>query len=174
MVWFVAWLFARRYTNRRVTYGAIWRQVAAKALPPAWRRILKTLLSWAFALTLIASAAMHAAGVEKPPSDKPPPLFVLICLDNSYSMRLQHDGQTRLQLAHDRAAQILEKLQPEDRAVIVWSSHGQPIAGPILKQSDSISDSPATDVAELSAKDFKKFADELSLPAQENGWQKMI
>ncbi|MHC4841123.1 MAG: hypothetical protein ACYTDT_09240 [Planctomycetota bacterium] len=176
-VWFVAWLLARRFTQHRVTYGNIWRKVAAKALPPAWKRLLRILLTWTFALTAIASGALYSAGAQKPTADQPTPLCNVIWLDNTYSMRLQHDGKTRLQLAHERAAQILEHLPDGDLAVVGWSSFGQPFAGNFLKHGDAPPPIPATDLHEISSDQLGEFVSGMALPDPRDNppeWRKVI
>lgn len=176
-VYFVAWLLARRYHTRRVTYGAIWKKVAASYTPPAWKRLLRTILTLLFAAAMIGSGSFHAAGAQKPLADEPQPLFIVIWLDNTYSMRLQHEGQTRLQAISKRAKKIVKNLQHSDRAVLAWMSHGQPIAGPILSFDSEVSVSPLTDPTEITSNELHSFVDSLAMPApatEGNSWQTLV
>jgi hypothetical protein len=145
-VFLLAWVLARRYRRHRVTYGMVWRRVAERVTPPGWRRILKTLLTLAIALAALAGVAMFAAGLQRPADEAPAPIICVLVLDNSVAMRA--GSPSRAELAHQRATEVLRSLHEDDRAVVAWFRHGQPVLSQWLRAADALPPVPPTDFAE--------------------------
>lgn len=140
---FVAWWLARRYRPRRVTYGRIWRRVAARVLPPTWKRVLRTALTWLISVLMLGSVALYAAGLQRPEADRPGPLLAAIVIDNSPSMR----AQDRREAAQRRAQEIVDALGEDDRAIVAWFDEGRPMLGRWLKRGDDAGAPPPADFA---------------------------
>ncbi len=146
-VFYVAWWIARRYARKRVTHAAVWHRVAKRMLPPAWKRILRTVLTLLVATLLLSAVALFAAGVQRPQSEHPAPLLVVIVLDNSASMRAQAGEDTRRELAQTRAAELLAALGENDRALLAWFKDGAPLLGPWMRRNGEPGSAPPTDFA---------------------------
>lgn len=146
-VFYVAWWFARRYRKQRVTYGRIWERVAKRVLPPAWKRILRTVLTLLVSGLLLSAIVLRAAGLQRPESEQIPPKLVVIVLDNSPSMRALHDGKSRAQMAQERAQEIVDALGENDRGIIAHSNEGTLLLGRWLKRGEVLGDAPPTDFA---------------------------
>ena len=144
---FVAWWFARRYRKQRVTYGAIWERVAKRVLPPAWKRVLRTILTLTVAGLMLTAIVFRAAGLQRPADEQPSPKLVVIVLDNSPSMRAVHDGKSRAQMAHERAQEIVDALGESDRAIAAHYKEGTLLLGRWLKRGDVLGHAPPTDFA---------------------------
>lgn len=128
-VFYIAWLLARRYRRQRVTHAALWDRVAARVIPPAWKRLLRTVLTLLIATAMLASVVLFAAGLQRPPDELPGPLLLVIVQDNSVSMRAKLGESTRRELAHARARELLAALGEHDRALLAHFKHGQPLLG---------------------------------------------
>lgn len=148
-LFFVVFFLARRWKRAAVTYGFIWQRVAGRVRPPAWKRLLRLLLTLLVSSAMLSSAALYAAGLQPAAQNETPPLLLFIVIDNSPSMRAfsYTHRQTRQNLAQDRAQQVLNSLAPEDRACIVHWQLGRPVAGPFLKRGDAAGPAPRTDYA---------------------------
>jgi hypothetical protein len=144
-VFLLAWVLARRYQRRRVTYDAVWRRVAQRMTPPGWRRILRTVLTLAIALSALAGIALFAAGLQRPVDEVPPPLVCFIVLDNGVAMRA--GSPSLAEAGRRRAAEVLQSLQPDDRAVVAWFHDGQPVLSQWLEPGDAPPAVPPTDFA---------------------------
>lgn len=144
-LWWLAWLLARRFRPVRVTHAALWQRVAARVLPPAWKRLLRTLLTWLVALALLSSMVLFASGLQRPQADRQAPLMIAIVLDNSVSMSARHGAVTRAELAQRRAQEIVDAMGPDDRALVTTWAEGQPIMGRWLKRGEGVGDVPAID-----------------------------
>lgn len=140
-LFFVAWLLARRYRKQRVTYGRIWERVAAKVLPPAWKRILRTALTLLISGVMLSAVVLYAAGLQRPVAARPAPLVVAIVLDNSPAMRAG-DAQEQ---QRRQAQAIVNALQDDDRALLCWFEGGRPMIGKWLENGDSVGETPGTD-----------------------------
>ncbi|MCC6464924.1 MAG: VWA domain-containing protein [Planctomycetes bacterium] len=151
----LAWRLARRYRVARVTYGAIWRDVARRTMAPSWRRLLRAAASLLLPVLVLALLVLYAAGARKPPAETPAPLLVALVLDCTPSMRARHDAGTRAELARRRAQEVLERLGPNDRALVVVFREGRPLAGRWLQPTERIelppTDLPQPDFAALGA-----------------------
>lgn len=161
---YVAWWFARRYRKRRVTYGRIWERVAKRVLPPAWKRILRTLLTLLTAGVMLSSVALFAAGLQRPEDEAVPPVLVVIFLDNSPSMQAVHDGRTRAETAQDRAQQIVDALGDDDRAVLAWSRGSRCMIGAWLTRGDAVGDPPPVDFRVCSLEESRLAGKQLRPP----------
>ncbi len=144
-VFYVAWWFARRYRTQRVTYGLIWQRVARRVLPPAWKRMLRTVLTLLVSGVMLGAIVLKAAGLQRPAAEQPAPLLVFILLDNSPSMRAREGDQTRQQLAARRAQQIVDAMGEHDRAMLAWKKDGKLLLGPWLKTGDVVGDAQPVD-----------------------------
>lgn len=148
LAFYVGWLLARRYRKRRVTHAALWQRVAARVLPPAWKRLLRTILTLLVGTVMLTCVALHAAGLQRSPDEQPAPLILIIVQDNSVSMRAGHEAATRATLANARARELLAVLQKEDRAVLAHFKYGQPLIGAWLERgADPGKWPPSTDFA---------------------------
>ncbi|KAA0211573.1 VWA domain-containing protein [bacterium] len=148
-LFFVVFFLARRWKRATVTYGFIWQRVARRVRPPAWKRLLRLLLTLLVSSAMLSSAALYAAGLQPAAQNETPPLLLFIVIDNSPSMRAfsYTHSQTRQQMAQARARQLLNSLAPQDRACIVHWQLGRPVAGPFLKRGDAAGPAPRTDYA---------------------------
>lgn len=141
----VAWRLARRYRAARVTYGAIWRDVARRTLAPSWRRLLRAAATLLLPALVLALLVLYAAGARKPVAEAPAPLLVALVLDSTHSMRARHGETSRGTLALQRAQDILDSLGPADRALLVTFREGRPLFGRWLQPAEQIH-LPATDL----------------------------
>ncbi len=163
-VFYVAWYFARRYRKRRVTYAAVWHRVAGRMLPPAWKRILRAVLTLLVATAMLASVVLYAAGLQRATADQPAPLLLIIALDNSVSMRAQAGASTRRELAQSRAQAVLAGIGDADRAVVAHFRDGRPVLGPWLRRGDDPGPPPPTDFATHNVSALARAARDLPLP----------
>lgn len=147
-VFYVAWWFARRYRTQRVTYGLIWQRVARRVLPPARKRMLRTVLTLLVSGVMLGAIVLKAAGLQRPAAEQPAPLLVFILLDNSPSMRAREGDQTRQQLAAQRAQQIVDAMGEHDRAMLAWKKDGRLLLGPWLKPGDKVGNPQPVDLVE--------------------------
>lgn len=147
LLFFVAFILARRFRAARVTYGHVWHAVARKLRPPAWKRLLRTLLTLFLSATLLSSAVLYAAGLQKPQAEKPAPLLIAITLDCTPSMRAKSEG-ARVELAWRRALQVIDALGEDDRAIVFRFEQGLPLGSRWLKRRDRPDGPPATDFVE--------------------------
>lgn len=129
VLWWLAWLFARRFKPVRVTHAALWQRVAARVLPPAWKRLLRTVLTWLIAISLLACIVTYAAGLQRPEAEKPAPLYVVIVIDNSVSMSARSGDTTRIQEAVRLADRIYSNLSPDEFSLRARFEDGQPVLG---------------------------------------------
>ena len=121
VAFYVGWLLARRYRKRRVTHAALWQRVAARVVPPAWKRLLRTILTLLVATTMLACVALYAAGLQRSPDEQPAPLVLVIMQDNTVSMR----GADRRVQANKRARALLAALGEDDRALLAHFKFGR-------------------------------------------------
>jgi hypothetical protein len=163
-VFYVAWWVARRYARKRVTHAAVWQRVAKRMLPPAWKRILRTVLTLLVATLLFSSVVLFAAGVQRPLAEQPAPLLVVIVLDNSVSMRAQAGEATRRELAQTRANELLGALGEQDRALLAWFKDGAPLLGPWLRRGAESGAAPPTDFARQDLRALAIAIDSLTPP----------
>lgn len=157
---YVAWWFARRYRKQRVTYGRIWQRVAKRVLPPAGKRILRTVLTLLIAGVMLSSVVLYAAGLQRPVDEAVPPTMLVVFLDNSPSMR----AQTRAQEAQARAQQLVDALGADDRAVLAWSAGGICVAGAWLKRGDNVGVPPPTDFRHCGHEAVRRVVQSLRAP----------
>src|SRR5690606_2203477 len=130
--------------KRRVTYAAVWQRVARRMLPPAWKRILRAVLTLLIASAMLASVVLYAAGLQRATADQPAPLLLIIALDNSVSMRAQAGDATRRELAQARARAVLAGIGDADRALVAHFRDGSPTLGPWLSRGDDPGPPPPT------------------------------
>ncbi|MBX3460379.1 MAG: hypothetical protein KF696_10530 [Planctomycetes bacterium] len=143
VAFYVGWLLARRYRKRRVTHAALWQRVAARVVPPAWKRLLRTILTLLVATTMLACVALYAAGLQRSPDEQPAPLVLVIMQDNTVSMR----GADRRVQANKRARALLAALGEDDRALLAHFKFGQPLLGQWLQTGADPGPPPPTDFA---------------------------
>ena len=146
-LFFAAYLLARRYRAARVTYGQVWHSVARKLRAPAWKRVLRTLLTLLLSLALLSSLILYAAGLQRPRAEEPAPLLIAIAVDCTPSMRARAGDSTRGALAWLRAHEILAAMGPDDRAVVFHFVRGAPVGSPWLRAGDMPMGPNATDFA---------------------------
>ncbi len=163
-VFYVAWLLARRYRRQRVTHAALWDRVAARVLPPAWKRLLRTVLTLLIATTMLASTVLFATGLQRPPDELPGPLLLVIVQDNSVSMRAKHGEITRRELAQVRARELLAAMGENDRAVLAHFKHGQPLLGDWRATGAEPGPPPPTDFARPDLRALATAVDSLAPP----------
>lgn len=129
VLWWLAWLLARRFRPVRVTHAALWQRVAARVLPPAWKRLLRTALTWLIAISLLSCIVTYAAGLQRPEAEKPAPLYVVIVIDNSVSMQARSGDTTRIREAVRLADSIYSNLSPDEFSLRARFEDGQPVLG---------------------------------------------
>ena len=163
-VFFAVYLFARRYRRVKVTYGAIWQRVSRRARPPAWRRLLRVLLTVVLSLAMLGSLVLYAAGLTASADSETPAKLVAVIIDNSPSMLAKAGERTRRELAQARAQEILDRLDQRDRAVLIHFDRGRPIAGRWLSRRDKAGPPPATDLPDPDLGQLAALIRGLSLP----------
>ncbi|MCC7510771.1 MAG: BatA domain-containing protein [Planctomycetes bacterium] len=163
-VFYAAWLLARRYRKQRVTHAVLWDRVAARVIPPAWKRILRTVLTLLIATVMLASAVLYAAGLQRPPDELPGPLLLVIVQDNSVSMRAMHGESTRREMAHDRVRELLGAMGEHDRAVLAHFKHGQPLLGEWRAKGAEPGPMPPTDFTRQDMRALAAAVDTLTPP----------
>lgn len=150
-LFFVAFYFARRFKSARVTYGFIWERAARQMRPPAWKRLLRLLLTLLVSAAMLSSAALYAAGLGPAPEARPAPLTLFIVEDNSPSMRARISADkpaTRNVLARQAAQRWLAALGENDRALTIHFVRGRPVGSAWMKAGDALrSEPPPTDFA---------------------------
>ncbi|MCC6573902.1 MAG: hypothetical protein IT462_08925 [Planctomycetes bacterium] len=147
-VFFLVYFFARRYRRARVTYGFVWERVAKKLRPPAWKRLLRTIITVVVSLTLLGSLVLYASGLGPPREEETPPLVVYLVIDGTPSMRTAATGGARRELAIKRAAEIMRRLGERDRALLIQFRGGVASAGRWLKSTDQPGELAPTDFAQ--------------------------
>ncbi|MBK9975181.1 MAG: hypothetical protein IPP14_10455 [Planctomycetes bacterium] len=148
LLFYVAYLLARRFRATRVTYGHAWQVAARKLRPPGWKRLLRTALTLLLSSLLLTSTAFYAAGLQRPAAEQPAPLLIALVLDTTPSMQSRQGGSSRAQLGLARANQILAAMAPSDRAVLYHFQQGQPVGGPWLNYQSRANEQPAVDFAQ--------------------------
>jgi hypothetical protein len=162
-LFYAAWIIARRYRKRRVTYGAVWMRVARRVTPPSWRRLLRQALTLLVATAMLSSVVLYAAGLQRSPDQLPAPLLLIIVQDNSVSMRARHGDTTRREMANARARELLRDLREDDRAVLASFKFGQPLLGPWLS-AGAVAELPPTDFAEPDLRALAEAVHALGVP----------
>lgn len=148
-LFFIVFLFARRWKKASVTYGFVWQRVAKQVRPPTWKRLLRIMLTLLLSTTMLGSAVLYAAGLGPEKAGLPAPLLLFILVDNSPSMRARLDLEgtsTRRSLAQIRAQEYVNALSEADRALIVRFEYGRAIAGRWLRRGEAIGSAPPTDL----------------------------
>lgn len=164
---YAGWLLARRYSKRRVTHAALWQRVAARVLPPAWKRLLRTVLTLLVGTVMLTCVTLYAAGLQRSPDEQPAPLILIIVQDNSVSMRAKHEAGTRATHANARARELLAALQKDDRAVLAHFKFGQPLIGAWLEHdADPGNWPPPTDFAKQDLRALRAAVESLPPPPE--------
>lgn len=148
LLFYVAFILARRFRAVRVTYGHAWQVAARKLRPPGWKRLLRTALTLLLSTLLLASTAFYAAGLQRPRSEQPAPLLIALVLDTTPSMQSRQGAASRAELALARANAILAAMAPDDRAVFYRFEQGRPVGGPWLTRRQRVDHMPAVDFSQ--------------------------
>lgn len=158
-LFFVAFYFARRFKSARVTYGFIWERAARRVRAPAWKRMLRLLLTLLISAAMLSSAVLYAAGLGPAREELPAPLLLFIVEDNSASMRARvaaGESATRNALARQAAQRWIGALGENDRAILIHFVRGQPIGTRWLKAADRLEAAPPP--TDLAAQDMDALA----------------
>jgi len=133
----VLYLLKLRKRRIPVPFSHLWARVLAKKRRQSdlWRR-LRRILSWLLHIMMVALLAFALA--DPHPSDEAVKgRYLLLLIDNSASMASTDvsGGADRMDIARQKAAEILDSLGPEDRVMLAaFNEHIQPLS-PFVAQA---------------------------------------
>lgn len=134
-------LYLLRMRRRQVIvpFAALWEQVTRESESRRLWRKLRRLLSWLIQLLLLALVCL-ALGDPRPEVWLRDPATTAIVIDASASMAAAADdeGNTRLNLALERARAEVEALGPADRALIIAAGSEVSVPAPITGEAGTL------------------------------------
>lgn len=137
----VTLLYLLRMRRRQVIvpFAALWDQVTRESESRKLWRKLRRLLSWLVQLLLLALICL-ALGDPRPEAWLREPATTAIVIDTSASMAAAADqqGNTRLELALERARAEVEALGPADRALIIAAGSEVEVAAAITGETATL------------------------------------
>jgi hypothetical protein len=137
----VTLLYLLRMRRRQVIvpFAALWDQVTRESESRRLWRKLRRLISWLIQLILLALICL-ALGDPRPEVWLRDPATTAIVIDTSASMAADADdeGNTRLDLALQRARAEIEALGPADRALIIAAGSEVSVPAPITGEAGTL------------------------------------
>jgi hypothetical protein len=137
----VTLLYLLRMRRRQVVvpFAALWEQVTRESETRRLWRKLRRLVSWLIQLLLLALVCL-ALGDPRPEVWLRDPATTAIVIDTSASMAAVADeqGNTRLELALERARAEVEALGPVDRALIITAGSEVSVPAPITGDAGTL------------------------------------
>ncbi len=143
-------LYLLRMRRRQVIvpFAALWEQVSRESESRKLWRKLRRLFSWLIQLLLLALVCL-ALGDPRPQVWLREPATTAIVIDTSASMAAaaDEDGNTRLDLALERARAEIEALGPADRALVIAAGSEVSVPAPITGEAGTLLRAIDEDVA---------------------------
>ncbi len=134
-------LYLLRMRRRQVIvpFAALWEQVTRESESRRLWRKLRRLISWLIQLLLLALVCL-ALGDPRPAVWLREPATMAIVIDTSASMAAvaDEDGNTRLELALERARGEVEALGPADRALVIAAGSEVSVPSPITGEAGNL------------------------------------
>ena len=134
-------LYLLRMRRRQVIvpFAALWQQVTRESESRRLWRKLRRLLSWLVQIVLLALVCL-ALGDPRPEVWLRDPATTAIVIDTSASMAAEadEDGNTRLDLALERARAEVEALGPADRALVIAAGSEVSVPAPITGEAGTL------------------------------------
>src|SRR5688572_19702028 len=134
-------LYLLRMRRRQVIvpFAALWQQVTRESESRKLWRKLRRLFSWLVQLILLAMVCL-ALGDPRPEVWLREPATTAIVIDSSASMAAVADeeGNTRIDLALERARGEVEALGPADRALIISAGSEVSVPSPITGEAGNL------------------------------------
>ncbi|MCA9685939.1 MAG: VWA domain-containing protein, partial [Myxococcales bacterium] len=134
-------LYLLRMRRRQVIvpFAELWEQVTRESESRRLWRKLRRLLSWLVQIVLLALVCL-ALGDPRPEVWLRDPATTAIVIDTSASMAAEadEDGNTRLDLALERARAEVEALGPADRALVIAAGSEVSVPAPITGEAGTL------------------------------------